>query len=824
MNSRENHEPMSDPFDVWLQSCPAADVPEGLRARCLATIQESQQTGAAVRARLHESTVRSPSAAPARATAPWTKRAWFAGAGAAAVVLIALLFCLQPSSIAWSQVAEAVRAMPWIHMKVVAGRGQSAETWISFSRNVAAMRAVPMVSYDDLRSGIRYQYDLPQKKLYRLSVNDGAAEEIASVVGLFQAIFRGDAIREGDLFRHRIVKQRQRTVTEQGRRWILYELELEPQGGGPKPPIEIPPISMVVRVNPEKMLPDSWTITQGKFEVTLPDSKTVTREAVKVEMAFDYPAEGPADIYALGAPRDAPVEDRMPPPDLDRIIKIVQQNRRDFGDYLAVAGGYNRDESYIVHLIRCKGDKFRVDEAIGDTRHVASGDEMEKWWRGRGKEILLAGAALCDGRRVYEHSYVRTEPWWKPLTDQVSQGDGRAAAAGVRVSAGISDAAEYFVDLLAYPPRLNPQQLASSPLWTTHFDPKGENGPAGSVRVELQLAHRDRPDDRSAFHKEEFWLQPRYGYAVVKHVTSDCPAVDADPRRKDKQLIHEYDGFRQTPRGVWYPTVSRYKNAIQSENKSKPGGIEFHDEITYFYLDFTAELPDELFSTGWQGDPLLGIHFAPQDEKPTSNDLGTIRPPGGVPLFPSRSPMTVQAGAAATKRLEAVPAEDLDKWVVELERITDKKVDGWLEQQGWRTEFVSRMSVAFDGLKWNAKAADILFKRAQTMPPSEAKVWKEAFERVLNEKMEPACMVPLVLIPVDALYEGQKYSAECAKKYLARTKQLTADDVSLWKDKVDEYGGTRLDAAMNIILLDDYFDKEKFQRDKFKAAIGARKK
>jgi hypothetical protein len=134
------------------------------------------------------------------------------------------------------------------------------------------------------------------------------------------------------------------------------------------------------------------------------------------------------------------------------------------------------------------------------------------------------------------------------------------------------------------------------------------------------------------------------------------------------------------------------------------------------------------------------------------------------------------------------------------------------------------MSVAFDHLKWNAKAADILFKRAQTIPPSEAKVWKEAFERVLNKEMEPACLVPLVLIPVDALYEGQKYSAERAKKYLARMKQLTADDASLWKDKMDEFGGTRLDAAMNIILLDDYFDKEQFQRDKFKAAIGARKK
>jgi len=45
----------------------------------------------------------------------------------------------------------------------------------------------------------------------------------------------------------------------------------------------------------------------------------------------------------------------------------------------------------------------------------------------------------------------------------------------------------------------------------------------------------------------------------------------------------------------------------------------------------------------------------------------------------------------------------------------------------------------------------------------------------------------------------------------------------LWKEKVDEWGGTRLDAAMNITLLDDFFDKEKFQQDKFKTAIEARR-
>ncbi len=223
-------------------------------------------------------------------------------------------------------------------------------------------------------------------------------------------------------------------------------------------------------------------------------------------------------------------------------------------------------------------------------------------------------------------------------------------------------------------------------------------------------------------------------------------------------------------------------------------------------------------------EPLVGIHFAQQDEKPTTSDFGKIRPPGGVPLFPSGAEITVQAGDAASKRLEAAPAKDLDMWVAELQRITDKKLDGWLEQQGCRTEFVSRVSVAFDGLKWNAKSADNLFRRAKTMPSSEARGWKEAFERVLHDKVEPACRVPLVLIPVDALYNGQEYSAERAKTYLARLKQLTADDVALWLDKVDAWGGTRLDAAMNIILLDDYFNQERFQRDKFKAAIEASRK
>jgi hypothetical protein len=235
----------------------------------------------------------------------------------------------------------------------------------------------------------------------------------------------------------------------------------------------------------------------------------------------------------------------------------------------------------------------------------------------------------------------------------------------------------------------------------------------------------------------------------------------------------------------------------------------------------------------------------PVAEKPqegnnrSSKDLSKIEPPGGVPL-PLVEPGTNKIGVdqlnKVRERLQSVPEKALEQWVVELERITDVKLKDGLPspRQACRTDFVVRMSVAFDDLRWNATAADKLYKRACTMRTAEAKAWKEAFESVLKKEIGieqtgndefsnlaggPPWAVPLVLIPVDALHEGQKYSVERGKKYLARLKQLTKGDVALWRDKIDTFGGTDLDAAVNIILLDEFFNKEQFQRDRFEAAV-----
>ena len=121
------------------------------------------------------------------------RRAAIAAAALAAAVLAGLLLWPRQEAVAWAEVAKAVRAMPWTHAKMVGG-GESWETWLSFSPNISALHGGDTIRYDDFQSGVRYDYDLTRKKLYRSSVDHHSKKELVSLEGVFEAIFRGDAI------------------------------------------------------------------------------------------------------------------------------------------------------------------------------------------------------------------------------------------------------------------------------------------------------------------------------------------------------------------------------------------------------------------------------------------------------------------------------------------------------------------------------------------------------------------------------------------------------------------------------------------------------
>ncbi|MEZ6134468.1 MAG: protein kinase [Pirellulaceae bacterium] len=230
-------------------------------------------------------------------------------------------------------------------------------------------------------------------------------------------------------------------------------------------------------------------------------------------------------------------------------------------------------------------------------------------------------------------------------------------------------------------------------------------------------------------------------------------------------------------------------------------------------------------------------------------DLQQIKPPGGVPVVPSGAPIRVAMGDELTRRLEAAPEVELDKWVDELERVTGDELDGELARQACRTYIVNRMSVLFDKGDWNPKTASRLFKQLQSLNPSEVEAWQNAFESLMKETIGqndrevfdggPSYAVPLVLIAVESLLDNEPKDLssgandlslasglsaapvvrKSAGKYRKRLSRLSKQDIAAWRSKVDRFGGTKLDAAMNIILLDDYFVDEAFQDGDFAATL-----
>ena len=168
----------------------------------------------------------------------------------------------------------------WIHCTTRDRSIETSDLWFSFPRDIAASRrGIPgqeIVSFTDLRAGVKCEYDPKANKIFRLPTREWEREEFLAFAAMFRAIFRGEP-PPGDHFAgDRIVGKTQRTVEENGQTWIEHELRLERAHLS---------ATMVIRVQPDTNLPASMTLSAVEGSL---------------RFEFDYPHEGPADIYALG--------------------------------------------------------------------------------------------------------------------------------------------------------------------------------------------------------------------------------------------------------------------------------------------------------------------------------------------------------------------------------------------------------------------------------------------------------------------------------------------------------------------------------------------
>jgi hypothetical protein len=324
--------------------------------------------------------------------------------------------------------------------------------------------------------------------------------------------------------------------------------------------------------------------TRAKLEEEYAKGKLKTKppsgDRLEATMLFDYPEHGPADIYALGVPRSARLEDRVPQGDLARVIDGVNRSREKFPKtYLAIVTkdfgtGYLPAPQFFWR----KGDRWRREyrlpvahtpeerKAIKALKFPPAGTDMVAWWKATTRGWRVQPVEVCDGNAIYAHVSKTSEPEWK----KIHRGAGFVGE----------------VQSLLPERRGYPHISTSSETMTFELEKAPKAGPSGAVLLTFRsTAPKGRP---TSGYVAQYWIDPAKSHLAVRQVWTWMDPETGKPKRPGDVWV--VDGAAQAPNGIWYPTVVRRKGTVDQDGKGT-----FVDEIWTYSVDFQAEIPDDMF-------------------------------------------------------------------------------------------------------------------------------------------------------------------------------------------------------------------------------------
>jgi hypothetical protein len=467
---------------------------------------------------------------------------------AATVLLVAMLAWPQSG---WAEVTAALKTQPWIHGVTKLPGDRQREFWISLPREVLAEKVEERTVFEDARLGVRYEYWQQRRELVRVPADKRVG--FASLAGVFTALLRGDESLGSQLAGGEIVEQRREVVKEEGRTWHDYVVQLRRNDQT---------AVATIRVNPERKLP-VWL------------SVKVDKEEARVD--FDYPEEGPLDIYALGVPREAKVVDRLPPRKLASILADLNAQRERLDNYFVIVG---YGQGYPKLIGWKKGDRWRTEVCVfrpgWKSRKLPADDaEWDNYWREEVQAFDTMPLYVCDGKTTWQWEALDpTKPRegsWKqafPTHDRASE-----------------------IALLTYP------AIEPSSAGTLDLVPDAEGGPPGAILIQRKFSV---PNVDNFYRQTRFWIDPDKRHAVVQFEFFDNPAIDRDPTSlpMHRHEVNVFERFVKSPLGVWYPTIVRRRAGGEAGDAPK----DESQYTTHYQLDFEAELPDSLFKPQWRAD------------------------------------------------------------------------------------------------------------------------------------------------------------------------------------------------------------------------------
>jgi hypothetical protein len=504
---------------------------------------------------------------------------------AAATILFAVLVCksyfggsINGVSVAFGQIKQAMEQVPWVH-SINKNSNLSDEGWLSFKHQIEInKKANGKITYEDYGKKIKYVYspetetitlsDISQKK-FALGTTD-LFSFIEAYLDKEQA--RGaKLIRKNGLYNEAPVKILEITRSENN--WTE---------------------EIKIFINPENNLPLAVEVKSGA-----PDRES----SYAGKIAFDYPENGPQDIYALSVPRSAKIIDLLPEPDALEVLHTYQEYRNDAPSKYASVVIFDIEESVIVEenvfglatIIyrdgqRQYGQEYKIfgtsDEyadELGDTFESAMN------WCKKSNLTKLNVIDLFTGVYHYQTKYNIDDNKWnlQPREDW-------------------ADHLGNYLEVLRQKgwPDIIPKAKNSPP----HQIRIIENNYAkkyGLICIELlrQGANYGGRIKAMPPRRELYYLNPQKDYICQRHEhyrrrnahwqkdKSWLDGIDPNNIRPDATSITQVTEYSQTDSGKWYPKV--VTRTIVGVRKDDTHGV--FTIIETIYLETAPEFPEGIF-------------------------------------------------------------------------------------------------------------------------------------------------------------------------------------------------------------------------------------
>ena len=206
---------------------------------------------------------------------------WFGGVVAAAVLLGMFAFWTAQPVTTWAEMMEALKSAPWVQTD--SGRTSS---WISASNQVMARREADQTTFASRSEGLMLNYVRDDETIYQTDSEKDWRPMDRQLIAWLASSADGLVDPDADWS---VVSESSSRVDDASGRWL--KLAVVFQAG--KPDAQV--FTAVFTIDPDTKMPVSCDVREGSFSLADAEASNQWQS-----VSFDYPDDGPADIFDLG--------------------------------------------------------------------------------------------------------------------------------------------------------------------------------------------------------------------------------------------------------------------------------------------------------------------------------------------------------------------------------------------------------------------------------------------------------------------------------------------------------------------------------------------